>query len=286
VNRAEILTDYRRNPEELAKIRKSIDFVKDDADAQITSITIRGYASPDGPYANNERLAKARTEALVNYVQNLYSFPASIMHSAWVAEDWAGLRKYLEESDMEQRTAIIAVIDSDLAPDAKEQKIKKDFPKDYAFLLKNVYPGLRHTDYTVEYVIRTYTDVNEIAQIMKTSPNKLSLDELYLLGKSLNPESDEYAQVYDLAVRMYPSEPIANLNAAMVSMRRGDYAKTQEYLTKAGDSDQANYARGLLLAYNEQYEPALMTLTPLASKMPEAAQAVAQIQKILARLAK
>ena len=286
VNRAEILTAYRRNPEELAKIRKSIDFVKDDADAQITSITIRGYASPDGPYANNERLAKARTEALVNYVQNLYSFPASIMHSAWVAEDWAGLRKYLEESDMEQRTAIIAVIDSDLAPDAKEQKIKKDFPKDYAFLLKNVYPGLRHTDYTVEYVIRTYTDVNEIAQIMKTSPNKLSLDELYLLGKSLNPESDEYAQVYDLAVRMYPSEPIANLNAAMVSMRRGDYAKTQEYLTKAGDSDQANYARGLLLAYNEQYEPALMTLTPLASKMPEAAQAVAQIQKILARLAK
>ncbi|MDE7468318.1 MAG: DUF3868 domain-containing protein, partial [Muribaculaceae bacterium] len=34
VNRAEILTAYRRNPEELAKIRKSIDFVKDDADAQ------------------------------------------------------------------------------------------------------------------------------------------------------------------------------------------------------------------------------------------------------------
>ena len=286
VNRAEIIPDYRRNPEELAKIKKSIDFVKDDADAQITSITIRGYASPDGPYTVNERLAKGRTEALVNYVQNLYAFPASIMHSAWVAEDWAGLRKYVEESDMEQRTAILAVIDSDLAPDAKDKKIKKDFPKEYAFLLANVYPGLRHSDYTVEYVIRTYTDVNEIAQVMQTSPGKLSLDELYLLGESLDPESDQYAQVYDLAVRMYPNEPIANLNAAMVSMRRGDYNAASQYLTKAGNNDQATYARGLLQAYTEQYDAALKTLAPIAAKMPQAAQAIEQIQKIVARLPK
>ena len=54
----------------------------------ITSLSIKGYASPEGPYANNERLAKGRTEALVDYVRNLYSFPAGLATTSWEAEDW------------------------------------------------------------------------------------------------------------------------------------------------------------------------------------------------------
>ena len=69
VNRTELYPDYRRNPEELASIRASIDAVRNDPDASITSITIKGYASPEGPYDNNVRLAKGRTQPLRDNVR-------------------------------------------------------------------------------------------------------------------------------------------------------------------------------------------------------------------------
>ena len=62
VNKTVIFPDYRRNPEELEKIRLTIEVVKNDKNANITSITIHGYASPEGSYANNTRLARERAE--------------------------------------------------------------------------------------------------------------------------------------------------------------------------------------------------------------------------------
>lgn len=74
VNKTDIRPSYRNNVAELAKITGSIDEVKADEDVTITSIAIKGYASPESPYQNNERLAKGRTEALKEYVENLYNF--------------------------------------------------------------------------------------------------------------------------------------------------------------------------------------------------------------------
>lgn len=281
VNRTELYPNYRRNPEELASIRSSIDLVRNDPDAIITKITIKGYASPEGPYNNNVRLAKGRTQTLRDYVQGLYAFNPSIMHSDWEAEDWAGLRKFVENSDFASRDAMLSVIDSDLAPDAKDNKLKKTFPKDYAYLLKNVYPALRHSDYTVDYVIRSFTDVNEIAEIMRSNPSKLSLNELMLLAQTLDPQSDEYAEVFETAVVLFPSDPVANLNAAVISMRRGDFDKAENYLSRADESTDAVYARGILQALRGKYAEAAATLQPIAQLMPQAADALAQIQKIM-----
>ena len=73
MNRTEIHPDYRRNPEELKKILSTIDAVKNDADSKIISISIKGYASPEGSYSNNIRLAKGRTETLKEYVRKQYA---------------------------------------------------------------------------------------------------------------------------------------------------------------------------------------------------------------------
>lgn len=283
VNKTELYPDYRRNPEELASIRASIDRVRNDLDAVITKITIKGYASPEGPYNNNVRLAKGRTQTLRDYVQGLYAFNPSIMHSDWEAEDWTGLRKYIENSDFQSRDAMLRLIDSDLEPDAKDKKLKKDFPKDYAYLLKNVYPALRHSDYTVDYVIRSFSDVNEIAERLRTDPSKLSLNELMLLAQSLDPQSDEYADVFDAAVVMFPTDTVANLNAAVINMRRGNFDKAQSYLSRADESNETVYARGVMQGLQGDYVAAEQTLGTIAAVMPEAADALAQIQKIISR---
>ena len=147
VNRTELYAEYRRNPEELMKIRATIDSIKNDADIRILSVSIKGYASPEGSYANNARLAKGRTETLRQYVQELYDFPDTLLTTAYEPEDWAGLEHFVEDSKLKNRTNILEIIRSHREPDAKEWKIKASYPTDYAFLLKEVYPGLRHSDY-------------------------------------------------------------------------------------------------------------------------------------------
>ena len=64
VNRTELYPDYRGNRAELAKIIATIDSVRNDSDITVTSLTIKGFASPEGKYENNIRLAQGRTETL------------------------------------------------------------------------------------------------------------------------------------------------------------------------------------------------------------------------------
>lgn len=257
VNRTEIYEDYRSNALELGKIRSTIDVVRDDPDTRITSVSIKGYASPEGPYDNNVRLAKGRTETLKEYVRRQYAFPDSLLYTSYEPEDWAGLERYVAGSSLGSRDAMLDIIRGNLEPDAREWKIKSSWPEDYAFLLKEVYPGLRHSDYAVEYEVRTYTDVDEIRRILKTRPQKLSLKEMYLAAQTMEPGSDEYNETFEIAVRMFPEDPAANLNAANSAMSRGDLKSAGRYLEKAGDGPEAVYARGVHAALSGDYALAL-----------------------------
>lgn len=286
VNQTVILPEYRRNPEELAKIRKSIDVVRDNKDTRITSLTITGYASPEGPYDNNVRLADGRTKALCDYVQKLYSFDKSILHTSSVPEDWDGVLAFLNDNpDFANRQAILDIVNGDRDPDAKNWAIKKNFPEQYDYMLRNLYPALRHSDYAVEYVVRSYSDPAEIAQVLRTAPQNLSLQELYVLARSLPEGSDEYNEVFETAVRMYPNDATANLNAASSAIMRNDLNSARRYLEKAGNNPQAVYARGIVAAKDGEYRAALTLMKQAADAgVEQAADAMKQINDIMERL--
>ena len=256
VNQTVIYPDYRRNTAELEKIQSSIDSVRSDMDITITSVWLKGYASPESPYVHNKELAIGRTAALKKYIQQLYRFEGDVITTDYEPEDWAGLRRYVERSNLEHRTEIIALIDGNLEPDAKEWKIKSTYPAEYRFLLQNCYPALRHTDYRIAYTIRSYSDVEEIKRIMRERPQKLNLNEFYLAAQEYEPGTDEFADIFETAVRMFPDDAIANLNAANATMRRGDLIGAKRYLAKAGDSPEAIYARGALAIRQKDYDSA------------------------------
>ena len=256
VNRTEIYENYRNNPVELQKIRNTIEAVRNDPDTKITAVSIKGYASPEGPYANNQRLARGRTATLKEYVRGLYDFPEAVLSTDWEAEDWEGLEKKVSQSALPHRDALLAISRGSLAPDAKDWKLKSSYPEDYAYLLREIYPGLRHSDYTVHYTVRAYTDVDEIRRLLHTQPQKLSLEELYLAAQDMEPGSDEYNEVFEIAVRMFPDDATANLNAANTALQRRDMKNAERYLKKAGDTPEATYARGLYAALNADYAEA------------------------------
>lgn len=251
-----IYPSYRYNIRELGKIQATIDSVRNDRDIQITSVWLKGHASPESPYIHNRDLAIGRTEALRIYIRRLYSFKDGIISTDYEPENWDGLRRYVEQSNLDHRAEILAMIDSDEDPDVKEWKIKSRYPDEYRFLLDNCYPALRNTDYRIEYVVRGYSDIVEIKNLIKTQPQKLSLNEFYIAAQEYEPGTEEFTEVFETAVRLFPNDPVANLNAANAAIRRNDNARAARYLERAGHSAEALYARGALAIRMKDYETA------------------------------
>lgn len=306
VNRTEIYPDYRRNPEELAKIRATIDSVKNDKDINITSLHISGTASPEGGYQNNVRLASGRTESLKNYVQGLYRFPKDFITTSFEPVDWQGLAEFLQmvtgisqnPSDsiradqftaneqflslgnasslseiLPNATEILGIVNSNIEPFARNLKIKNTYPDQYAWLLENVYPALRHSDYRIQFEIKTFTEVSEILEVMQTQPQKLSLAELFVAANSQQPGSELYNRAFELAVTMYPDDETANLNAATSAMQRGDLISAERFMAKVTqETPEADYAKAMLLLLQGQQEEALNMFNSLSNSLnPEVA---------------
>ena len=242
LNKSDILADFRENATELRKITSTIDLVKNDKDVSITNIDIHGYASPDGPYDNNVRLANNRAAALRNYVCNLYTIDKKLFTYHATPEDWEGFKKKVEASNLADKSAILAVANSSLAPDAKDLKIKKLYPASYRYIMSEIYPRLRHSNYTVTYTVRPF-DIEEAKVILKTKPQQLSLQEMYLVAQTYEPGSPEFNEVFDIAVRLFPDDETANLNAACTDLQKGDLVTAEKHLAKAGNSKEAERIR-------------------------------------------
>lgn len=246
VDKITLYPDYRKNPRELEKIINTINLVKNDKNTSITNIEIHGYASPESPYSHNAYLAENRAKTLTEYVRKLVHIDDKVFSVTSTPEDWQGLREYVVNSNLQNRDAILELIDNtSLDPDAKEWKIKATYPDDYRFMLDTWYPALRHSDYVVSYSVRPFS-VEEAKEIMKTKPQQLSLEEMFMVAQTYEPGSHEFNEVMETAVRMFPDNPTANINAACTRMEQGDLNGAKRYLDKAGNSPEAIHARGVI----------------------------------------
>lgn len=235
VNKYIIYPEYRRNTAELAKIRATIDTVRNDKYTTLTGIKIHGYASPEGSYANNTRLAKNRTQALVDYVTSYYNFDKKLITSEYTPEDWEGFRKFIVTSSMEKKDELLRLMDDkSIDIDKKERDIAKLVgPQAYQYILTECYPALRHSDYTVNYTVRGLS-LEESKEIINKRPQLLSLQEIYRIAESCEPGSEEFNHSFQVAATMFPDDPIANLNAgAMEIQKGGDLTTAKKHLAKA-----------------------------------------------------
>ncbi|MDE7154052.1 MAG: tetratricopeptide repeat protein [Muribaculaceae bacterium] len=288
VNRTELKPDYRGNRKEIDKIIKSIDLVAQDSDAIITRITIKGYASPEGTYANNTRLALGRTKTLRDYVtsdisKRHASFNPEVMFTDYEPEDWDGLIKWLENNQIENGAAILEIArDKSLEPDPRNSKIQRLYPRQYAYLLKEVYPALRHSDYTIRYNIKTTNDVEHLKQMMATTPERLRPVDFYMIARTYPLGSEEYIDVMMKAAKQYPNDPEAALNVANIYLAQNDLDKAEQYLASAGNSPEAIFTRANIAARRGDLKLAKSLLKGAGEKgMPQAAELIEQIDALL-----
>lgn len=257
VNRTEIRENYRKNRIELPKIIESINKVKNDPDATITHITIKGFASPEGSYDNNVRLAMGRTAALKDFVRERINLAPEIMSTDYEPEDWNGLREWVLECTLPHKEEILQVIDSPMQPDPKDNELKRRFPQEYKLMLDSVYPGLRHSDYTVKYRIRAYATVEELIEVYGKTPERMRPVDFQRIAALYPVGSDKYNEIMLKAVEIHPYDPETNLNAAAIAMRAGDRKSAERYLSHAGSLPEAIYMRGVAASLDKDYDRAI-----------------------------
>lgn len=246
VNRTELDPNYHNNPDELHKIRHTIDTVKNNKRVEITHIGIHGYASPEGSYSNNIRLASGRAATLKDYVREQCDLPEKLFTVKSTPEDWAGLDSFLVASPtLSNRDAILKIARSNEEPDARNTRIQREYPKEYAYILASCYPYLRHSDYEIAYKVRPMSD-EEAAELIDVEPRLLSLYKMYRVANLYAPGSKEYNHVIDVALTVYPQAEEARICAANVALRAGDVATARMHLAQAGQSPEADNARGCL----------------------------------------
>ena len=248
VSSTDINPDYRNNRAELAKIGHTLAAVRSNRFATITGVSVIGYASPEGTYELNARLAQNRVESLVEYLKKTGNFGEVPFSTSSVPEDWEGLERLVADSDMAEKEALLAVIrdreitDYDLR-ETRLRQIADGVP--YRELLDKFYPALRRTDYTIDYTIRNFT-LEESKALFQSEPKQLSLEEMYRVAETFEPGSEEFIKVFEKAVEVYPDDPVSNLNAANAALMRKDAESARRHLAKAQEGREKELAQEAL----------------------------------------
>ena len=257
VNKTDIRPDYMNNPAELAKIHALIDELHGDADITITRLDIIGYASPEGSLENNRRLSEGRANALKNYLASKYNFPPSLYYTVFGGENWDGLRRALTSLDAAYKDEVLNIVNYYEGQDRKNRLARLQGGQPYRWLLQNVYPSLRVAVCRVEYTIKNF-NLEEARQVFRVRPQNLSLNEMYLVANSYPNGSQEFIDVFETAVRLYPEDDVARLNAAASALSRNDADTGERYLSQVENKQLPQYlnAAGVLALLQGDYETA------------------------------
>ena len=283
VNKSVILTDFMNNHSELVNIHSMFDKIQNDKNLTVQSISIEGFASPEGPLKFNEQLSQKRAEALKNYLTTNEKVPGKLYKVTFGGENWDGLVQALEKSSMKDKDKFIGIIKNTTDDARRKQEIMRvDGGAPYRTMLKEIYPGLRKVNCKIDYTVANF-DVEQGREVIKVNPKYLSLNEMYQVANSYPKGSKDFVDVFDIAVRMYPTDAVANLNAAAVALSQKDINTALKYMEKA-DHTTAEFLNntGVYNFLNGDIQRATAAFEQAAKLGNDAAQAnLKQLQQIM-----
>lgn len=242
-----IRPDFMDNTDELAKMQRSLDQIIRTNPGALNSIQLVGYASPEGTYAYNTRLANRRVEAIKDYIQDQYNVPETYFILATVPEDWDGVRQWAAASNLQHKDHVINIIDQTPNPDTRDNKIRRlDGSATYHRLLREAYPPLRRVEYRINYTAAPLS-AEEAKTVWQQHPEQLTAYELYRVARTYPAGSPDFNEVILYTVQLYPDDVAANNNAAAVALSNGDLEEAWTYLHRIEDDPQAQNNLGVLL---------------------------------------
>ena len=216
---------------DLSKILKEIN--DNQEERALNAIEVSAYASPDGRYNLNERLAEKRQNVSAEYMKKelkKLKMNADI-DTKFTAEDWDGFQELISKSNLQDKDVILRVLSMYQDPEEREQQIS-NMSEVYTDIKDGILPELRRARLIVKYDVIGRSDEQILAQY-KADPSKLSVEELLYGANKLVSSEAEKTQWNNTVVKQYPSDYRALNNLAQQALANGEVEKAKSYLAEA-----------------------------------------------------
>lgn len=252
--------------QDLVKILKEINDMQEERALQ--GIDVSAYASPDGAYNINEKLAERRQNVSADYVRQQMK-KAKVngdVNVRYTAEDWDGFQELVSKSNLQDKDLILRVLSMYQDPEEREQQIR-NMSSVYTEIASGIMPELRRARLMVNYEVIGRSD-DQILDQYNADSSKLSVDELLYGANELVEDDATRKQWYQTTTRLYPNDYRAYNNLAKLALQDGDEAAAKAYLAKAKAVDtkapEAN-ANMALIALKDDDKQAAQTYMSQAS---------------------
>ena len=198
----------------------------------LDNVEVSAYASPDGGFSINDKLANERQKVSEQYVnQELKKIKMNAnVDAKYTAQDWDGFQELVKTSNIQDKDVILRVLSMYKDPEEREQQIK-NISSAFRELADGILPQLRRSRLTINYETIGRSD-EQILQQLKDDATKLSVEEM-LYGAALKENINEKEDVYKLTTEVYPNDARAFNNLATIQYARGNYDAAKQYIQKA-----------------------------------------------------
>ncbi|MDE6721708.1 MAG: hypothetical protein K2J84_06140 [Bacteroidaceae bacterium] len=251
------------NSQTIQDFIKTLKNIKNDEESLVlNNIEVSAYASPDGAYALNEKLAEKRSSVSENYVnQQLKQQKLTTnVDTKFTAEDWEGFQALVTASNLPDKDLILRVLSMYEDPEQREREIR-NVAVVYKELADAVLPELRRARMVINYDVIGRSD-DEILALIDTDPAKLSLEELLYAANVLVNTDTQKQSILINATKYYPNNYRAYNNLGMLAMQQGDNDSAQRYLRQSlgidANAPEPNTNLGMLALQNGQFKDAEM----------------------------
>jgi Tfp pilus assembly protein PilF/outer membrane protein OmpA-like peptidoglycan-associated protein len=275
---------------EKASIREMAAFLQKKYPA--TSVTLAGYASPEGRFKRNQFLSLNRYKEVQKWLidqmrkegYTAYLDSAFFKVSA-TPQDWEGFKQNLAQTSLPEnvRQEIVQVIASNMNPDAKERKVMAlaGGPKEVEFILA----PLRRTQVRLEGFSGRYSDqqIDSTAtaflrgSISQGDLHKVLMQEELYFATKRRDTPDEAEKLLKAYAAQYGQDHRAYNDLGGIALVRGRLDEAMDYLNTANRLSPNNPAvlnnMGLIYAKRREYAQAAQAFQSsyAARPTPEAA---------------
>lgn len=199
----------------------------------LQNIEVSAYASPDGKYAINEKLAEKRQDVSANYLKGelkKIQMKADV-DTKFTAEDWDGFQELISKSSLQDKEVILRVLSMYKDPEEREQQIR-NMSEVFTDIKESILPELRRARLIVNYEIIGRSDDQILAQYDQ-DPSKLSVEELVYGANKLVSDDQTRQKWNETVAAQYPSDYRPLNNLAQMAIANGQPEMAQAYLKKA-----------------------------------------------------
>ena len=229
--------NLRKSELKSGSVQEFVDMLKkinaDREGLNLKNVEVAAYASPEGGFSFNDKLASKRQTASQAYVdQQLKAAKLgdANVDARYTAQDWDGFKRLVQTSSIQDKDVILRVLEMYKDPAEREQQIR-NMSEGFRELADGILPELRRSRLIINYETVGRSD-EQIKEQYKADAAKLSPDEL-LYAATLTDDASEKEAIYKKAAEIYDKDYRAYNNLAVMAFNKGDESAAKQYLQQA-----------------------------------------------------